>query len=194
MLYGGSSTGGWDEPAQVDALTDETDVVTITIGGNDAGFQEYLEGCVINPCGPLTITYGAVMALIDSSSFQSNLETTYEKILDEAPSADVYVLDYPYLSPEEILYCGVVDLSGGRSIQFALNTVIAEAVANVKEESIDYDNRLNYVPTNEEGGPFEETYLCNGDPDNLALGLVTFHPNVTGHTHYKEVLTAYMTE
>ncbi|HCZ28829.1 TPA: hypothetical protein DHU97_03770 [Candidatus Saccharibacteria bacterium] len=188
VLYGGTSDGNWGEGPQVDALSSDTEVVTITIGGNDAGFQEYLQGCVIAPCGPSTVTYNAMIDLIDSSSFLSNLETTYEEILDGATSTNVYVIDYPYLTADDAGYCGVIDFSGARDIQVALNSTIALAVANVRAGSTDYSDRLHYVSTNYTGSPFEGQHLCNGGTSDF--GSTTFHPNVLGHTHYAEVVAA----
>lgn len=79
--------GQWSEPAQLDALTSETEVVTLTIGGNDVGFSNYVLGCVV-ACGPGTPIYNAMMDGIDQPAFKANLVYTFEEILDAAPNAD----------------------------------------------------------------------------------------------------------
>lgn len=185
VLYGGSGEGSWDGSPQVDALSEDTEIVTITIGGNDAGFQEYLFGC-ISVCGPPTVTYDAMMSLIDSPSFLSNLETTYEEILDRTSSADVYVIDYPYVAADNAGICNALDFSGARDIQVALNASIAQAVVNVQSISTDYSDRLRYVSTNATGSPFAGKHLCNGGASDF--GSTTFHPNTQGHLHYEEVV------
>ena len=40
-----TGTGQWGEPSQLDALSESTDVVTLTIGGNDIGFESVLTAC-----------------------------------------------------------------------------------------------------------------------------------------------------
>lgn len=185
ITIGGSGTGGWDEGPQVDALSTDTETVTVTIGGNDVGFQDYLLGCLVT-CGPGTLLYSAMMDNIDSTSFLANLETTYESILANASNANVYVIDYPYITASDAESCGAFDFSGGRSIQVALNSTIALAVANVRAESTDYTTRLHYVNTNLSGSPFEGMHLCNGGDSDF--GSLTFHPNGAGHEHYKEVI------
>lgn len=185
VLGNRSGPGNWNEGAQVGALSADTEVVTVTIGGNDAGFQEYLFGC-ISICGPTTITYDAMMSLINSPSFLSNLETTYEEILDRASSANVYVIDYPYVAADNAGICNALDFSGARDIQVALNASIAQAVVNVRGISTDYSSRLRYVSTNATGSPFEGKHLCNGGASDF--GSTTFHPNTQGHLHYEEVV------
>ncbi len=44
-----ASTVNADEPAQLDQLTAETTMVSVTIGGNDAGFAKVLAACVYSP-------------------------------------------------------------------------------------------------------------------------------------------------
>lgn len=187
VLYGGSDAGNWDEGPQVDALSEETDIVTITIGGNDVGFQEYLPSCV-GFCGPNTLTYEAIIDNIESPAFQDNLETTYEEILDRAENAMVYVVDYPYMTAEDAETCGVLDFSGGRGVQIALNSTIETAVSNVRAQSEDYLDRLRYVDVNTLGSPFEGGHLCNGGESDF--GSLTFHPNTQGHIDYASILAS----
>lgn len=58
VLNGGAGGGSWGEGAQVDALSTETDVVTITIGGNDVGFSRVLNDCTLLNEMPETWLYG----------------------------------------------------------------------------------------------------------------------------------------
>ncbi len=188
VLYGGSGAGNWSEGPQVDALSAETAVVTITIGGNDVGFQEYLTICLahIASCAPNSPTHDAVMDIINSTTFLTNLENVYEEILAKAPNAQVYVVDYPHLTEYDTEYCGLIDLSGGYSIQHALNTKIDTATVNVRFADPDYYDRLHYVKTSAVGSPFSNKHFCSGnEPD---FGYTTFHPNTQGHIDYATVV------
>lgn len=49
LLNGGSGIGSWGEDPQIDALSSSTDVVTLTIGGNDLGFADVLRSCIQGP-------------------------------------------------------------------------------------------------------------------------------------------------
>lgn len=107
VQYGGQ----WNESAQVDVLSDETKIVTLTVGGNDVGFGDYALGCVV-ACGPGTPIYTAMMDGIEQPAFKANLVSTYEAILEKAPNADLYVADYPYLAEEDAAACQGLDFSG----------------------------------------------------------------------------------
>lgn len=184
VLYGGGAKGSWGEAPQISALSDATEMVTITIGGNDVAFEDYALGCVVI-CGPGTPVYVAMVAGINDD-FKANLKTTFETILSEAPEAEVYVLDYAYMSSDDVPGCGPFDLSGARSVQQLLNTKISQAVVEIN------DPRLHFVPTNYPGSPFEGRHLCTSDPRGSAFDLFTMHPNASGLEAYKEVLTAYL--
>ncbi len=179
-----------NEPSQMSALSGETEVVTLTIGGNDIGFVPYVKSCVgVNVCGYGTTPYETIMGHISDPEFEENLIATYSKILEKAPSAQLYVADYPYLTAENAGMCGVFDFSGGRDVQVALNNVIAEAVESVYQEN----ESIHLVDTNYEGSPFEGKYYCNGGESDfhgydIEHQEYSFHPNVSGHEDYASVI------
>jgi hypothetical protein len=180
--------GQWNEPPQVDALSADTEVVTITIGGNNVAFADYVLGCM-SFCGPGTPVYSAMMSGINAPTFKANLITTYEEILSRASQAEIYVGDYPYLSADDTTTCLGLDFTGARIVQVALNSVIRDAVETVQEDSA----RIHLVPMNESGSPFEGQHLCNGgagdfhglvSPPNIEYSL---HPNVDGQEDHAAV-------
>jgi len=108
------------ESSQLGALTSDTKVVSVTVGGDDLGFVKVLAACVglMVQAGPLHKFFsskapGASAAKCNSDLAQSrNIATsiagtvpslegalidTYTKILDAAPNATLYVLNYPQL-------------------------------------------------------------------------------------------------
>jgi len=81
--------------SQISALQPGTDLVTITIGGNDAGFGPVLRTCTT------AATDGTCFAAVDAAeSFEQSvlrdrLARTYAAIRQGAPHAQVVVLGYP---------------------------------------------------------------------------------------------------
>ncbi len=183
VLYGGSGEGAWNESPQVDALSEDTENVVTSIGGNNVGFKEYGIACAITLCGPGSFDYNYIMAAINDSEFFDSLVATYETILEEAPNAEVYVVDYPYLATETSETCGLLDLTGAWAVQNQLNAVIHDAVVEGVNNS-----RLHYVPTNYTGSPFTGHHLCTTESGGSYFDPGNLHPNVAGHQAYAEVL------
>jgi lysophospholipase L1-like esterase len=82
--------------SQVSALSASTTLVSITIGGNDAGFSSVMETCV------LTSTSTCVNAVKNAETFvagqlPARLDSTLQTIAADAPNAKVVVLGYPDL-------------------------------------------------------------------------------------------------
>ncbi|MGR6971424.1 SGNH/GDSL hydrolase family protein [Streptomyces cynarae] len=189
VLNGGSADGAWGENPQIDALSADTEVVTITIGGNDVGFTDYAIACTETLCGPGTFDYDYIMDAINAPDFYLNLAATYESILTHAPNAQVYVSGYPFLATEDSDVCGQVDLTGAWAVQDQLNAVIKDAVDDVAGPIP--TPRLHYVDPNQSGSPFVGKHLCNGGASDFN-GLTSptaysFHPNADGHEDFESV-------
>jgi lysophospholipase L1-like esterase len=108
LEYGRAST-----PIQAGALSARTDVVTISIGGNDLGFVDAAQACVaLGPTGPLLasaapncqsryVTHGADALLQRlTGTVNSRLESTFARIHRDAPNAKVFVVGYPTVFPD----------------------------------------------------------------------------------------------
>jgi lysophospholipase L1-like esterase len=83
---------------QVPSLTSSTAIVTITIGGNDAGFSTVLGACVLlDDC----VKSGAVAAADATivTVLPRRLRSTYRAVEKAAPDADLVVVGYPRLFP-----------------------------------------------------------------------------------------------
>lgn len=191
-----SPVGKWNESAQIDALSASTEVVTITIGGNNVGFGEYAYACTIMLCGPGTFDYGHIMDVTNSSEFFRNLVQTYETILDRAPNAQIYVVDYPYLASMDSDMCGPVDLTGAWAVQNQLNAVIRDAVAETISSRL--STNIHYVNTNLPSSPFAGKHLC-GEATNDFHGIVAYpntrfslHPNIAGQQDYAAVIGSWL--
>ncbi len=111
-------TGSGTAPPQSESLTASTDIVTITIGGNDLGFAGIAQSCVAKSAtGPVfgvfpnffaTSTCQAIYNPSPGNDFlvdvidqevKPALATAYAAITAKAPNAKVFVLGYPSIVP-----------------------------------------------------------------------------------------------
>ncbi|WP_329069790.1 SGNH/GDSL hydrolase family protein [Streptomyces sp. NBC_01429] len=79
---------------QLTPLSSATDLVSITIGGNDAGFSDVMTTCVLNSQATCLSRIATARAYVDST-LPGNLDSVYTAIKAKAPSARVVVLGYP---------------------------------------------------------------------------------------------------
>ena len=82
--------------SQVSALSTSTTLVSITIGGNDAGFSSVMETCVFLPTRLCLNAVAAAESFI-ATQLPGRLDQTLQTIAADAPNATVVVLDYPDL-------------------------------------------------------------------------------------------------
>jgi lysophospholipase L1-like esterase len=80
--------------SQISALSSATTLVSITIGGNDVGFANVLETCVL---GTTSDCVNAVTSAENEANaiLPGRLDTLYSDISARAPNARVVVLGYP---------------------------------------------------------------------------------------------------
>jgi lysophospholipase L1-like esterase len=81
---------------QVSSLSSSTAIVTITIGGNDAGFSEVITACALPWPWSCDSNIRNAQAFI-RNTLPGLLNNTYASIRSHAPNARVIVLGYPRL-------------------------------------------------------------------------------------------------
>jgi lysophospholipase L1-like esterase len=163
---------------QLGKLSSSTALVTITIGGNDAGFSNVIINCAL-----YYFTCGS--AISEANSFIANklpglLETTYKDIRAKATTAEVIVLGYPKLFTKEGATCNVNFLTSGNEKK--LNETGEKLDAAIKARAA--ANGFKFVnPTT----PFESHEVCssvewlNGQSNPLEE---SYHPNVKGQEEF----------
>jgi lysophospholipase L1-like esterase len=82
--------------SQVSALSASTTLVSITIGGNDAGFSSVMETCVLESSSSCVKAITASEAYV-ADELPARLDTTLQTIRADAPAAKIVVLGYPDL-------------------------------------------------------------------------------------------------
>jgi lysophospholipase L1-like esterase len=163
---------------QLGTLSSSTALVTITIGGNDAGFSNVIVNCAL-----YFITCGS--AISEANSFIANklpalLETTYKNIRSKATTAKVVVLGYPKLFTKEGKTCNVNLLTSGNEKKLNETAEKLDAAIKARAEAI----KFTFVnPT----APFEAHEVCstsewlNGQSNPLEE---SYHPNVSGQAEF----------
>jgi lysophospholipase L1-like esterase len=130
-----------DVPPQLDAVQADTELVTMTIGGNDSGvFINSTVQCGI--AGASTLGQGSPCKDRYGSSFEDTVRnTTYPSLVsalqavrDRAPDAQVAILSYPWILPTtggcfDRMPVAEGDVPYLRSLQTTLNDAIARAAA-----------------------------------------------------------------
>jgi len=108
---------------QLGALSGNTTMVTITVGGNDAGFVEVITTCLLGTDGACTFALNAGKAYA-TGVLPGKLDHTYQSIRSRAPHARVIVLGYPRLF-EQTTSCGLfgMDLAKRRTLDGAADTL-----------------------------------------------------------------------
>jgi len=82
--------------SQVSSLTGDTDIVTITIGGNDAGFSSVITQCALPWPWSCSSDLNDAQAFI-RGTLPGRLDAVYAEIARRSPNATVVVLGYPRL-------------------------------------------------------------------------------------------------
>jgi lysophospholipase L1-like esterase len=128
-------------PRQLDAVTRSTQLVTMTIGGNDSGvFIDTIFDC--GTAGLSTAGQGSPCKDRYGSSFQDTIRTTtypslvraLRAVRAKAPSARVAILGYPWITPASVgcfdkLPIATGDVPYVRGIQATLNDAVRRAAA-----------------------------------------------------------------
>ncbi|MFJ8148276.1 SGNH/GDSL hydrolase family protein [Streptomyces sp. NPDC096094] len=79
---------------QLGPLSSATGLVSISVGGNDAGFADAMTTCVLQSDSSCLSRIATAKAYVDST-LPGKLDSVYSAIRDKAPGAHVVVIGYP---------------------------------------------------------------------------------------------------
>jgi lysophospholipase L1-like esterase len=171
---------------QLGSLSSSTSLVTITIGGNDAGFSNVIINCAL-----YYFTCGS--AISEANEFIKKklpglLETTYKDIRAKATTAKVVVLGYPKLFTKEGATCNVNFLTSGNEKKMNESAELLDGVIRGRAEAA----KFTFVnPTT----AFEPHEVCsssewlNGQSNPLSE---SYHPNVSGYAEFTTLIEAVL--
>jgi lysophospholipase L1-like esterase len=175
-------------PPQLDAVTADADLVTLTIGGNDNNtFIGAIVAC--GSAGTATLGYGSPCKDLYGSRFEDDVRTkTYPAVRKaladiraKAPNARVAILGYPWILPpsfDATCYAKMPVARGDvpyvRSLQSTLNAVIAQAAA---ETGVTFVDLAQASEGHDACAPASSRWV---EPVLFGTNTVPVHPNALG--------------
>ncbi|MDM4719923.1 SGNH/GDSL hydrolase family protein [Micromonospora sp. WMMA1363] len=171
---GGAVTGDVIN-SQVDALSTSTTLVTITIGGNDAGFVDVMITCRFGSTSSCTNAVNNAKSFA-TTTLPGRLDATYAAIRTRAPNARLIVLGYPRLF--ETTYCGLFAMSTyKRTLLNEAADVLAAVIA---------DRATAAGATFADTRPYFAGHgVCASDPWiwDVTRVIEAYHPDADGYRH-----------
>lgn len=180
---------------QIEWVAPDTDVVTLTVGGNDVGFGRVVGACLARamPCSRLDREVGTRLL-----GLRERLEVVTREIRRRVPDARLLVVGYPHLIADS----GQVDLDRCRSLggSSSDSRITEEEVEWLREKGDALNAAMRdaalgvgarYVDA---AGPFAGHEACTPVPWMTGLveedGGGSFHPNAAGHEALARLVAA----
>ena len=172
-------------PPQFNALTTDTQIVTLQIGGNDIGFTSILENCATanpfaHPCRDKYVVNGHDTLADKIAATAPKVATVLQGIHARSPGARVFVVNYAAILPETGSGCwpqvpiAFADVPYLRSVEKNLNAMLAQqAAANDARIVDDYTASIGRDACKSSSTRWVEPLV----PANAAA---PFHPNARG--------------
>lgn len=161
---------------QLGPLNSGTTLVSVTVGGNDAGFADVMTTCVLHSESTCIARVNEAKAYIDST-LPGNLDNAYSAITAKAPNAQVVVLGYPrFYRLDGSCIAGLTEneraaINGGAD---HLNAATAKRAA---------DHGFGYADV---AAAFTGHEICSGDSwlhsVNWSNISESYHPTAAGHS------------
>jgi lysophospholipase L1-like esterase len=169
---------------QLGTLSSTTNLVTITIGGNDAGFSKVITDCAAYyfPCQS---------SINNANSFIQNqlpalLDTTYNNIRSRATTAHVVVLSYPHLFTSDGQTCNFNALTSDHEKQLNNTADLLDGVISSRAAA----HGFTYVDPRSAFLPHEvcsSSEWLNGQSNPLSE---SYHPNISGQADFTTLIEA----
>ncbi|MEU8813372.1 SGNH/GDSL hydrolase family protein [Actinoplanes sp. NPDC048796] len=178
LTCGGAVTGDV-RSTQVPAIPAGTDLISITIGGNDAGFAPTVLSCQVSSDAACVQKVAQARADI-TATLGAKLDATYAAIAAKAPGARVVVLGYPILFDTSSASCGLAGMSLTK--RRALNEG-----ARVLDDLIGARAQAAGFVWSDVRDEFQGHGICSSSPYLNGLTILppqnSFHPNANGYRY-----------
>jgi lysophospholipase L1-like esterase len=188
-------TPGPANPPQFNALTADTQIVTLQIGGNDIGFTSILQNCATanpfaHPCRDKYVVNGRDTLADKIAATAPKIAAVLRGIHARSPSARVFVVNYAAILPETGSGCwpqvpiAFTDVPYLRSVEKNLNAMLAQqAAANGARIVDDYTASIGRDACKSASTRWVEPLV----PGNAAA---PFHPNARGEAGIAAVVAS----
>jgi lysophospholipase L1-like esterase len=163
---------------QLGTLNSATNLVTITIGGNDAGFSNVILNCAL-------YYFTCQSSINEANSFIQNklsalLDTTYNNIRSRATVAHAVVLGYPHLFTSEGKTCNFNTLTSGHEKELNHTADLLDGVISARAAA----HKFTFVDPRNAFLPHEvcsSSEWLNGQSNPLSE---SYHPNISGYADF----------
>jgi lysophospholipase L1-like esterase len=106
--------------SQLSSLSASTTLVSITIGGNDAGFSSIMETCILHSTSACESAVSQAEQYANTT-LPGNLAALFADIKADAPNAKVVVLDYPDLYDLSVPICAGLSSADHQALDNGVN-------------------------------------------------------------------------
>jgi lysophospholipase L1-like esterase len=163
---------------QLGTMSSTTNLVTITIGGNDAGFSNVILNCA-------AYYFTCDSSINSANSFIQNqlpglLNTTYGLIRSHAANAHVVVLGYPHLFTSDGQTCNFNLLTSSHEKRLNQTADLLDGVISSQSSA----HHFSYVDPRNAFLPHEvcsSSEWLNGQSNPLSE---SYHPNISGQADF----------
>ncbi|NBF00133.1 SGNH/GDSL hydrolase family protein [Nonomuraea sp. KC401] len=193
--------GQHGRPPQVGRAGPRTSLVTLSIGGNDAGFTKVLTGCIVKLPGSSACVEQEAAVERRIEELRSSVLTVLKELRVRAPGARVIVLGYPRPFPanpvESVDNLSPQDQRWLNGMTRRLNDTVGAVAAGFDRMldsfeapgSVEYVDAYDAFTGHEVGRP--EPYL-NGlhvDMGDLQVNARSYHPTGAGYRRFADLVT-----
>jgi lysophospholipase L1-like esterase len=159
-------------------LDANTDLVTLSIGGNDLGVAAIASDCAAGKSVPCRNGISSALSLLNV--LPDRLDQVYSAVAEAAPNARIVVTGYPNL----------YDASDPSSKDFGVAAAINAATIGLNEvikDAVD-QQRADGVPITFVGVDFDGHGIGSAKPWVNTVGITAFHPTAVGYREYSAEL------
>ncbi len=176
--------------------------ITVGLGGNDAGFMDVLQTCLMpGTCEAAGTLQGREKMALEVQGVYGKLVDTYKKIHVDSPNSKIYAIGYPQIINPDGMCLGTASFLDSTERQFVyegiryLNRVVAAAAKAAGVKYVDIENSygqnvicgldaltaVNLIRLGDDIiDPFKDVPFVNMVTGNV-IGNESFHPTPVGH-------------
>lgn len=196
----GVRNGQYGQPGQLGKVSAQTSLVTISVGGNDAGFSSVLTHCIVK--APLVgACRGQNAAVIGRlPGIQRNVTALLADINRRAPAARIILVGYPHLFAEAPTASadtiGITDQRWLNAMAYRLDLTLGAAARAADQRisrvhgpgTVEFIDTYNAFAGHEIGTP--QPYLNDLDLDvrHLKARPDSFHPDAAGYQRLAQLV------
>jgi lysophospholipase L1-like esterase len=184
------------EKPQTDALGDDVSLVTLTLGGNDLGFADVVQDCILN--GESNVPFLASCQEKHNQRIAQRLPelrrellAAYQEIHQKSPDARIVVVGYPQLFVDDpsdrvgdLLFAQDQRWMNQKAAD--LNAMLASAAKETGAEFVDPTDTFRGHGIGSSDPWIND--LEFGGPGWMVHGPGSFHPNATGHAALAQLI------